>query len=189
MKRILVALICTLLAACENAPGTYTPAPLSFQSAPLRINVAEIRVMDNARTGAGDVGSQFPTPPKEALKQWANQRLIAVGTQGVLEVSIDDASVRETKLPKTEGVKGLFTDDQDARYDARMAVTLRLFNGQDVISVASGDVNVTRSKSINEKASINDRERMFDAMTRDMMQNVDTQANARLRQYFSAYLR
>lgn len=192
MKRLVACLFFTLLAACQEAPKAYTPTDFNFsKSTPLSVNVAEIKVIESyqAPIQRPNVEHEFPTPPAVALKQWANQRLRATGSQGVLEVSIDDASVREVLLPKTKGFKGLITNDQDARYDANIRVSMRLYNGTDPISVASGDVIVTRSKSIDEKATVEDHERLYDGMTRDMLNAFDMQATQRLRQYFSAYLR
>ena len=192
MKKFILFCTLTLLAGCEAAPAGYTPQPISFAAtAPMRVDVAEIRVVENYQSSmhAPNVEYEFATPPAAALKQWAKQRLVAAGPTGVLEVSIDDASVKEVPLPKTEGIKGIFTDDQDARYDARMSITMRLYNGENAMSVASADVVVERSRSIHEKATIDERERMFDMMTREMIATFDQQATARLRQYFNKYLR
>lgn len=191
MKKILSLIALALLAACEQAPAGYTPEPIAFMDMPIRVNVAEIKVVENYRAPlrTPNVEQDFPVPPAVAVKQWATQRLQAAGSTGFLEVSIDDASVKETKLPKTKGVKGLFTDDQDARYDASLKVTFRLYDGVNTMSVASGDVNITRSRTINEKATIDDHLRLFHAMTKEMMATYDQQSEARLHQYFSAYLK
>ena len=191
MKRVMICLMLTLLAACKEAPKTFVPGPITFSGAPMLVNVAEIKVVESYRAPLSrpNVEHEFATPPATAVKQWANSRLKAVGTQGVLQVSIDDASVREVLLPKTKGLKGLVTDDQDARYDANLRVSLKLYNGVDSISTASGDVILNRSKSINEKATVEDHEKLYDAMVRDMMKAYDAAATERLRQYFSAYLR
>ena len=192
MKRLIACLLLTLVAACENAPSAYIPAAIGYgDTPPIKVNVAEIKVVDSYRAPIHrpNVEHEFPTPPAGAVKQWANSRLVAVGTQGVLEVNIADASVIEVPLPKTKGMKGFVTNDQDARYDANLRVTMRLYNGIDTMSVASGDVQVSRSKSIDEKATVDDHMRMYDGMTRDMMKTFDQNAAQRLRQYFSAYLR
>ena len=115
-------------------------------------------------------------------------RLKATGTSGVLEVIINDAAVKEVKLPTAKGVKSLFTDDQDARYDARINVTYRLYTGAQAISDASGDVTVTRSHSINEKATVYQRQALYQKMTNDMMADFDRESNARLHQYFARFL-
>jgi len=70
-----------------------------------------------------------------------------------------------------------------------MRVVMRLYSGARAVADVEGDVNVLRSKSINEDATINDREKLFYDMTVGMMQQFDGAAEARLRQYFGAYLR
>ena len=192
MRNILLACAALLLASCQEAPAAYKPAALDFAGKPpIRLNVAQIRIVENYKSPmrAPNIEHELPVPPSQALKQWVNQRVQAVGTQGVFEFVIEDASVKETKLKKTQGMKGFFTDDQDAKYDANISVTMRLYDGVEAISRASGDVRVMRSKTINEKASINDRTRLFEGMTRDMMTAFDTEAQSRLRQYFAGFMR
>ena len=192
MKKILVILGVLLLAGCEQAPPAFVPDPIDFSGKPtIRVDVAEVRFVESYKAPLREpnVEHLFPTPPAVAVKQWLKQRVFAVGTSGVLEITVNDASVKEVKLPKTQGIQGLFTDDQDTRYDANLSVSLRLFNGTDSMSVASGDVIISRSRSINEKATVNDRERLFDAMTKEMMMTFDQQATERLRQYFASYLK
>lgn len=191
MKKLLMLIAIGVLSACETAPAAYTPTPLDFSGAPVRLNVAQIRVVENyhAPMARPNVEQEFPTPPAAAVKKWVAQRLTAVGSSGALEVAIDDASVREVPLPKTGGIKGVFTDDQDARYDGNLRVTLRLYDGMQAGSVASGDVSVMRSRSINEKATVNERTRFYETLTKEMMMSFDNETNARLRQYFSTYIR
>jgi len=192
MKRILFTLAAFALIGCQQAPVPDVLPPLSFANQPkIRIAATEIRVVENyvAPARSPNIDHMFPVSPTAAIKQWANDRLQTAGSTGIMEISIDDASVVEVPLPKTEGVRGFFTDDQSERYDGKIRVTMRLFDGQRGIAAAEGDVNVIRSRSINEKASLADRERMFHSMTKEMMDQFNTQAEARLRQYFSAFLR
>lgn len=192
MKKLFALAALTLFTACEQAPPPPVFPPISFsQKTPIRLDVAEIRVVENYRPtlAAPNVEHNFQTPPNVALKTWASQRLQAVGKQGILEFVIEDASVIEKPLPKTDGVRGFFTDDQSERYDAKTRVVMRLYTGARAAADAEGDVNVMRSKSIAEKATINDREQLFYDMTVSMMQQFDTEAETRLRQYFGAFLR
>ena len=187
-----IILAVALLAACSQAPQTYKPAPLDFSSQPpINLNVAEVRLTENYHTATTrpNVEQDFPTPPAAAVKQWLKQRVHAVGTQGVFEVVIDDASVKEVKLHTTGGLKGLFTNDQDARYDANLKVSFRLYDGVDAMSVASGDVIITRSKTIAQDATVNDRTKLYENMTKEMMASFDTEATNRLHQYFANYLK
>ena len=191
MKKILALVAIALLASCENAPTGYVAEPITYSKPPIRVNVASITVVEDyqAPIRTPNVEHEFMLPPAVAVKEWAAERLKATGKTGTLEVVISDASVKETKLQKTKGLTGLFTDDQDSRYDASLNVTLRLYDGVNPISVAMGDVIITRMRTINEKATIDDRLRLFHAMTKDMMAAFDAQAEQRLRQYFSAYVR
>lgn len=192
MQRFLTLLSCLFLISCVEAKSNFTPVPLSFTAkGPINVNVGEVKVITNYKSpfARPNVEHEFPTPPEAAIKQWVKDRVYAVGTQGVLEVTIDDASVKEVKLPKTKGLKGLVTNDQDARYDATIKVTVRLYDGVNAMSAAQADVIINRSKSITEKATIEDRERLYDGMTRDMMDTFDTQMNQRFKAYFANYLR
>jgi hypothetical protein len=196
MKKLATFIIAVLLSGCQQAPNAYTPAPFAFEInhiAPLMVNVHEIRVVDEyqPRLSKPNVEHEFPVAPAIAVKKWVNQRLQpnpAISANSVLEVVITDASVKETPLPKTKGVKGVFTDDQDARYDARIAVTFRTYMGAQAMSSTSGDVIVTRSRSINERATVYEREAIYHNMLREMMATFDSEAQLRLRQYFQPFL-
>jgi len=192
MKRLFALISCAFLISCVDAKSNFTPVPLDYTArGPINVNVGEVKVVSNYKSpfARPNVEHEFPTPPEAAIKQWVKQRVYAVGTQGVLEITIDDASVKEVPLKKTKGVKGVFTTDQDARYDATMKVSMKLFNGTDPMSVAMADVLITRSKSISEKATVEDRERLYDGMTRDMMETFDAQMSQRFKSYFNNYLR
>lgn len=191
MKKILATFALLLLAACENAPQGYTPAPLSFAGeTPYRINAAQIRVVENYRSPMSPphVEHQFPVSPANAVKQWVRDRMQAVGSTGVLEIAIDDASVKETLLPKTTGIKGMFTNDQEARFDANLRVSMRMYDGVSPMSLASGDVSATRWKTISERSTVDDRTRLYEEMTRDLMDQFDQGAKSRLNQFFTPYL-
>ena len=103
-------------------------------------------------------------------------------------MSIDNASVKETKLPKTEGIKGWFTDDQDARYDALVSVTLRLYDVNNA-EVATASITANRSRSIHERATVDERNKFYYELVRDLMTAYNTEADTRVHQFFGNYLR
>ena len=195
MKKIIPLIaLCFALTACEEAPQPFKPGPLAFEQstiAPLSVNVATIKITDNYTPPLRrpNVDQDFPIAPDSAIRRWVGARLKATGTSGVLEVVINDAAVKEVPLPTTKGVKGLFTDDQDARYDAHIAVTFRLFTGAQAMSDATSDVEVSRSHSINEKATIYQRQALFQQMINEMMNDFDQESNMRLHQYFARFLK
>ncbi len=193
MKKIILCTLAFMLTACQEAPNVYVPEPFAFESsstAPWRINVAEIRVVEayHPTLRKPNIEHEFPITPATAVKKWVTSRMLATGTRGIMEITIRDASVTETALAKTKDIKGFFTDQQDARYDAKIVVTMRVFSSVQGVSDAVGDVEVTRTRSINEKATVFERSRIYHQMTRDIMADFDRESQKRLRQYFSTYL-
>jgi hypothetical protein len=192
MKRFLaLALTAIALVACQEPPATTGPASLTLANKPpLRLNVAAINIVENYRAPMKlpHVDHTLPTPPIVALKQWAGQRFVAAGAQGALEITVDDASVVETLLAKKDGLTGFFTDDQEARYDAHIKITLRLYDGVNTISVAEANAEVARWRTINEKATVTQREALFNGMLQEMMLQLDGESEARIRQYFGRFI-
>ena len=188
MKRLIIPLL-LLLAACRAGTPDYTPQTFQFNTQPpIRLNVADIRVVNSSIASSGQVEQEFPTPPAKAIVQWVEARLARQGVNGILEITIEDASVREVRLPKTESFTGLFTAEPDRRFDASLRVTFRLYTDSSGLSNAEAQVNITRSQELTEDASIAQRQQLFDSITRDLMTQFEAQANSQLRQYFAAYL-
>lgn len=192
MKKFFVlALAALALASCQDAPTSSGPGGINFGGKPpLRLNVAQINVVENYRPPMKlpNVDHTLATPPIMAIKQWAGQRFVASGGQGNLEITVEDASVVETPLQKKDGLTGFFTDDQEARYDAHIKITLRVYDGVNTISVAEAQAETARWRTINEKATVAQRDAMFHAMLQDMMQQLDSESEMRIRQYFGRFI-
>jgi cell division protein FtsX len=122
--------------------------------------------------------------------QWNNAWLTARGALGgvlfaglvftaavVISARWDSPMMPHINISLLHGVMfvvlPLFTDDQDARYDAKIYVTFRLFTGERALSDANADIAITRSRSINEQASVAQRESIYHQMTREMMVDFD----------------
>ncbi len=67
-----------------------------------------------------------PASPILAMERWTNDRLRAMGREGVARVVVSNASIIETPLQVTGGVRGWFTTDQAARYDATIEVEVQI---------------------------------------------------------------
>ncbi|MDR3660500.1 MAG: hypothetical protein P4L86_08885, partial [Mycobacterium sp.] len=89
-----------VLTACGGTPVPTSFAPLSWDYLPrLRLNVASIDIDDSwtPDPGSRDQGFLAPTPPVAALRQMAQDRLVAAGTSGRATFVIDDASVVQSR--------------------------------------------------------------------------------------------
>ena len=189
MKKLFALAAMALFAtACNEAPTSAPLQPIRFAQAPYRVSVAEVRVENRTPQRPNAVDSQMPTPPATAVQQWVNDRLVAAGSSGMLLVSIENATVLENKLPKTDGIKGFFTDDQDAKYDGSIIVNFRLYNGVSTIPQAEASVNIARGRSINEKATLVEREQFYQQLVADLMRDFNAEAESRVRQYLGQYV-
>ncbi len=92
------ALLLPLLAvACsgdEDAPRSFSLPSYSYLT-PIRLNVANLEVDDQTPPAGGNsIEGLSPLRPSDALKQMANDRLVAAGTAGRAVFVIDQASLQ-----------------------------------------------------------------------------------------------
>ena len=85
------------------------------------------------------------------------------------------------------GLKGFFTSQQSARYDGRAAVLLEIRDagGRQLAFVTA---RATRSLSVAEGASMAQRERVWFALTEDLVLDINRRLEAESRRHLRAYL-
>ena len=186
----LIALI-ALLSACQAPlPPPPTYPDITFTSEPpIPLGVAAVEVDDEylPPLKAPNVDHEFPVRIAAAAARWAHDRLRAAGSQLTARVIIKDASAVATDLPKTEGLKGVFTNDQAVRYDARveMIVEIRDEHG---LPLASVSATAERSRSVTNDLTLNDRDKVFYEMTKGLMQDEDAALDKNIHQYMQLYI-
>ena len=177
MRAIGIAAACLsalLLPGCSTTSAPPAQSQLHFDGPPIRLDVARIEVVTEYTMPlkAPNVEHLMPIPLAAAAKRWAEERLQPTGNARVARVVIQDGSVVQTPLKKTEGVKGFFTDDQEARYDARLAVTLAILDDR-AAGLGTAAAEATRSRTINEKATLNDRDKLYYEITDQLVREID----------------
>lgn len=183
---------CLGIAACQDAPRTAPLEAFTYEGKPaIGIAVAQVDLINAARKNdeGAHVEQSLPTTPQQAIAQWSHTRLAAKGAKGTLELTVEDAAVTMYKLPKQKGISTIFTDQPEARYQGHIALTMRLYNGRDPLAVATATLDVAQSLTVPSSATAAERDALLRHMVVAMMQSVDEQAQARLQQYFSPYLR
>ncbi|MBP2314615.1 hypothetical protein [Azospirillum soli] len=183
------------LSACQSTPPRPAPRPIDFSNfGPIVLNAASIDVVDASRPmGGNHVEQRSSVPPAEAVRRWANERLQASGGPGRVRVTIRDASIVETQLPKTGGVQGYFTNDQAQRYDGRIDVEVT----GDVPAGGPGTASfhgttkatVTHSRTVPENISLADREATFLDITRRMVEDLNARLDAGIRKDLAPMVR
>lgn len=180
-----------LLVVAGCATPTLPPTlSLNFAQSPvINVNVANIEVVEAYKYPfrAPNVEHLMPYSPADAMAIWVKDRLHAVGSDKLLQITIVDASVIASDLPKTKGVQGLFTVDQDKKYDARLEVEMRIY-GDAALSEADTSVAVTRSITIPENANVNYRKEVYIQLIQDMMKTMNGKLENNMLNYMRNYI-
>ncbi len=192
LRQLLAVALVATAASCSSAP----PPPPKFSDIhflalpPFKLDVSQIQVESHyqAPLQEPNVEHLFSVPPERALANWAHDRLLAVGpsTGAVARFTIIDASVRESELPKKEGLKAVFTTQQAERYDGHVAVQLQIINQQG-LAVRTANAEASVSRSVPEGITLNERDKVWYDMTRDLMADLDRQLQRQIDATFPPY--
>lgn len=164
------------LSACVQKTAEPPAPPLTFsQYGVISLDVAQVEVVPDYRAAmaAPNVDHLSPMPPLEAIRRWAGDRLRPVGSTGIVRLIVKDAHIKEVQLPRTAGLSGLFTKDQAQRYDGRIDVDLVAQKPDRNNFTGYTSAIVTRSVSVPEDVSLNERERTWLTLTRQMMDDLN----------------
>lgn len=181
------------LTGCMSTPPSPPPTfqRISFaQRPPFVLDVAAIEIDDRAAPPRNPphVGHQFPVPPIQAVRDWASDRLKAAGRSGVLRVVVLSADAVEASLPRTGGIRGAFTRDQSERYDVAIALRLEIRDPATGRS-ASVEGRATRSGTVAEDVSGNDKLALWYKLTDGTISTLDAELDRQIRQNFAGFLR
>ena len=129
----------------------------------------------------------MPVTPSAMAERWAFDRLSAAGGEITARYVIMDASVIETALPRTQGLRATFKIEQSERYDGRIIVRLDLVTPRGNIE-GSVTAQVDRVETIGENASIADREALWFAMVEAMGRDLNAQMERQIRQHLLRFM-
>jgi len=179
-----------MLAACESAPPRPTYPDIHFTSTPpirLAVGGVDIRSEFKPTFRSPNVEHLFPVPPARAAENWAHDRLQASGsgTQRA-RFTIQDASVTETELPKKTGLTATFTKEPAEQYDATLACMVEIVDDHGV-PLRSVAVKVTRSHTVLEGITPNERDQAWYDMTKTLMADFDQQMSAEISAHFGGF--
>ena len=134
-----------------------------------------------------NVDHLFPVPPSRALENWARDRLKPVGRTGRAIFSIRNASVTETELPQTQGITGALTTQPSERYDLALEATLQIVDDSG-LQARTATVKTSRSQSVLQGITPNDRDKAWYDMTVAAMADFDKQMETEIRSNFGNFV-
>ena len=179
-----------MLAACETPPPKQRLVELTFAHLPiLSLDVARVEVVSDYAPPmkAPNVEHLFPTPPAKGLRRWAADRLKAGGKKGSARFVIHVASVTETALPITKGLKGAFKKEQSERYEAVVEASLEILDARG-FRKGFASARVTRSRTVREDVTLNQREALWLALTEAILNDFDREIEKNIRRYLLGFL-
>lgn len=186
---ILAAGLLVLLAGCSTPPPRPTFPDIRFTNEPpIRLDVAGIDVRDDYQPPlrSPNVDHLFPVPPARAAENWARDRLKATGTSGRAVFILRNASVIETDLAVKQGITGFLTTQPAQRYDMTLQATVEIVDNQG-LPVRTANVTATRSQSVLQGITPNQRDRIWYDITKALMADFDRQMTAEIRTNFTQY--
>ena len=176
------------LAACG------TTAPMESQvvvlPAPFSLDVARIEVVSNVR-GSSErphVEGLLPHPPEQALRDWANARLVAGGQSGVARFTITEAAIVEEDLPRDVGVPGLLRAPQTVRYNGTAAATLEVLDEPNARQ-GRASAQVVFSRTIWPDASPEAHQDLWQGMIAPMVSAFDAEMAQNIRGHLGIFIR
>lgn len=179
------------LGGCAGrAPPTRQFAEITFrQFAPLRFRAGRVDIATEyaAPRATPNVDHQFPVTLSAMAERWGFDRLSAGGGELTARYVIVEASVIETSLPRTQGLRATFKIEQSERYDGRLITRLDLVTPRGAVE-GTVTAQVDRVETIGENASIAERETLWFTMTEAMGRDLNAQMERQIRTHLLRYL-
>ena len=183
--------LAVVLAACETpVPAPVFPQLTYAHLGAIRLDVAKVEVVDQyvPPLKRPNVEHEFPVTPAAAARRWVVDRIKAAGSGRTVRVLIRTAAVRVKALPKSKGLRGLFTVEESERYDGELAMTIEI-RSERGFRDAFAEARVTRSRTVLENISLNQRTEVYFEMTEGLMIDLNAELEKNIRRHLARFLR
>jgi len=185
-RHIVIAMLLAAAAGCSTPPPRPTYQDIRFTAAPpIELDVARVEVQTTyqAPFKAPNIEHLFPVPPARAMENWAHDRLKPVGSAGRAVFTIRNASVVQTELKTSEGIRGALTTEPGERDDLTLEASVQVID-QSGLQARTASVRVVRSQSLMENITPNDRDRAWYDLTKAAMADFNAQMETEIRNNF-----
>jgi hypothetical protein len=171
------------LAGCETAPPSDKLPEMTFRHlAPIPLLVSDIQVETQATPASDSVAYLFPTPPEQALRAWARDRLVARGSGGTARFVIKRADAIRSPLQTDKGVTGLFKKELSDRYEGHIEAELSVVNAQGTRR-AFVEGKADHAATVREDATLAERRRLMYELVERLMADFNTEIERNINTY------
>lgn len=181
-----------LVTSCQTPPPIHKFPELTWAHLkPYIFNLGKVEVVSRftARLQEPHIEHLLPFPLQTAAMNWGRDRIEAAGEAGgTVTFTIEEASVVEVPLRKQkEGVEGYFTNEQSERYNMKLKVKIQVRSGDD-LSTGSISAHAVRTKTVAEDITLNERERVWFAMTEALMKELNATLETNIPKHLGKFL-
>lgn len=190
--RLVLALVAVLaVGACQSKPPMQKLPEISFaDKRPIRLNVAELRIepVYQPPLREPNIEHLMPVSPEAATVRWAQDRIKPMGSvgSGAARVQINDARVVRIPLKTDKGISGLFKEEQAERYEGSLDVAVQILDPRN-LTIADVVARATRTKSVPEGVSPNERDRVLHELTETLIRDIDGQMEGLIQTYLNRW--
>ncbi len=180
-----------VVASCSTKPAVQRLPELTFTDhKPIYLDVGQLEIVSQYQPPgkAPNYEHLMPISPEAAAIRWAKDRLRPVGRSGFARVVIKDAPVIKTDLKTDTSVKGMFKDEQSERYDGSLEVMVEILDARHMSIGTDVTARATRTRSLAEDVTVNEREKALYEVTESMARDIDTQLDGLIRTYMAKWV-
>ncbi|MHB1207880.1 MAG: hypothetical protein ACYCZX_20110 [Rhodospirillaceae bacterium] len=125
---------------------------------------------------------------EQAAKAWADSHFSLSGNSvNTLRITLREGDITEKLLPKTGGIKGWFTKDQSAEYEARLAVEVAVVDPNGKV-LASADGKASHTRTVPEGSTEEDKRHVWADMIKAAFDGLDAELQPRIRSTMANYV-
>ncbi|HEV7266234.1 MAG TPA: hypothetical protein VGN83_15125 [Falsiroseomonas sp.] len=153
---------------------------------PIRLNVAEVEVVDPA-PGAVRVDEPAPLRPEREMLRMAQERLLATGTEGKARFIVERAEFRREPLRPAGGLAGLFSGDPGERISVLLQSRLEVLSGEGQ-RVGFVEAQARHQRTLPDGTSAAERRAAAEQAVRQAMQELNVEFEFQIRRALRPWL-
>jgi hypothetical protein len=129
-----------------------------------------------------------PFTYEQAARAWANAHFSLNGNSvNMLRITLRDGDITEKLLPRTHGIKGLFTKDQAAEYEAKLELDIAIVDPNGKV-LASTNAKAWHTRTVPEGTTEEEKRGIWADMIKTTFDNLDAELQPRIRTSLAGYV-